>query len=320
MLITFICYYYYYDRFVTRDAFMRNVMNQQNITHYPKVLELIRQSEQLFHAIQQLELVIPLQDEERLFIDAIRDMNYQASRMQEEEKQEAALAVHTVRAVVAASSSSAARMTPDNNNHKSPTTIITETTTHIPPTAVAASLAPNTIATITANTTATAPIIIANDDVVDKLDAATSLAVETARRLNQNNHSPNVSEVLSWMHNVSIKRIQQENTMTDTHQQQSVIPATAAAVVVPMANAIHATSKLSLPHADDGENGEFGTDQEALEENESIHSPPSGMEMNSSSLLVTTTTTNMTNTTLSGKKRLPTPEEIIDVKRARSLT
>ncbi len=61
---------------------MRNVMNKQNITHYPNVLKLISKSEELFRKIQSMESVMPLQDEERLFIEAIRDLNYQASRMQ----------------------------------------------------------------------------------------------------------------------------------------------------------------------------------------------------------------------------------------------
>ncbi len=62
-------------------------MNQQNFTHYPHVLELIRASEQLFRNIQAMETVVPLQAEERLFIDAIRGLNYQASKLQAEEQQ-----------------------------------------------------------------------------------------------------------------------------------------------------------------------------------------------------------------------------------------
>ena len=77
-----------YASYTTREAFMRNVMNHQNLTHYPKVLELIRKSEQLFRDIQQMESVMPLQAEERLFIEAIRDLNYQASRMQQAEQRE----------------------------------------------------------------------------------------------------------------------------------------------------------------------------------------------------------------------------------------
>ena len=41
--------------FTTREAFMRNVMSSQNITHYPLVLELLQGSEKLFTDIQQLE-------------------------------------------------------------------------------------------------------------------------------------------------------------------------------------------------------------------------------------------------------------------------
>lgn len=74
--------------FVTRDAFMRNVMNQQNFTHYPYLLELIKESEKLFDEIQQMESVMPLQDEERMFIDAIRDLNQQVTIFQVAEKQE----------------------------------------------------------------------------------------------------------------------------------------------------------------------------------------------------------------------------------------
>jgi SPX domain protein involved in polyphosphate accumulation len=41
--------------FSTREAFMRNVMSQQNFTHYPYVLDLLKQSEKLFNSIQQME-------------------------------------------------------------------------------------------------------------------------------------------------------------------------------------------------------------------------------------------------------------------------
>lgn len=70
----------------TRDSFMRNVMRNQNFVEYPYVLELLKESEKLFEEIQGMESVMPLQDEERLFIEAIRDLNYQASRLQAEEK------------------------------------------------------------------------------------------------------------------------------------------------------------------------------------------------------------------------------------------
>ena len=41
--------------YLTRDAFMRNVMSQQNFTHYPHVLYLLQQSERLFAEIQGIE-------------------------------------------------------------------------------------------------------------------------------------------------------------------------------------------------------------------------------------------------------------------------
>jgi SPX domain protein involved in polyphosphate accumulation len=41
--------------FVTRDAFMRNVMSQQNFTHATTVIELLRNSEKLFTELQQME-------------------------------------------------------------------------------------------------------------------------------------------------------------------------------------------------------------------------------------------------------------------------
>lgn len=34
---------------------MRNVMNQENFTHYPYVMQLIKDSEKLFEDIQKLE-------------------------------------------------------------------------------------------------------------------------------------------------------------------------------------------------------------------------------------------------------------------------
>ena len=41
--------------FTTREKFMRNVMSQQNFTHYPYVLELLKKSEQLYADIQGME-------------------------------------------------------------------------------------------------------------------------------------------------------------------------------------------------------------------------------------------------------------------------
>ncbi len=39
----------------TRDAFMRNIMSVANFTHYPYIIELLRESERLFTEIQQMD-------------------------------------------------------------------------------------------------------------------------------------------------------------------------------------------------------------------------------------------------------------------------
>lgn len=64
---------------------MNKIVNQQNIAHYPHILELIQKSESLFRSIQVKEMVVPLQAEEKLFIEVIMGMNQQAtSRVQKE--------------------------------------------------------------------------------------------------------------------------------------------------------------------------------------------------------------------------------------------
>lgn len=138
--------------YATREPFMRKVMSQQNFTRYPKVLELIRKSEQLFRNIQAMESVMPLQAEERLFIDAIRDMNYQASRMQAEEKSDDA----------------------ENEELESRQVVVN------------AAVKPLALR-------------INSSDVGDRLDEATMLAVDAAKRLNQNNASPNITGALGWI-------------------------------------------------------------------------------------------------------------------------
>ena len=71
--------------FKTREAFMRNVMRQQNFTHYPRLLELLKTVEDLFNSIKALETdLAPLADEEKLFIEAIQGLNRTASKLQEE--------------------------------------------------------------------------------------------------------------------------------------------------------------------------------------------------------------------------------------------
>ena len=44
--------------FNTRDAFMRNVMRGQNFVEYPRVLEMLRESEKMFEDIQGMERYI----------------------------------------------------------------------------------------------------------------------------------------------------------------------------------------------------------------------------------------------------------------------
>lgn len=95
--------------FTTCEAFMFNVMSHENFTNHPNVISLLVKSEKLFTDIQGMEryfvmlfvaLIVPLygllnlplncrcsplQADERLFIEAIRDLNRQASRLQAEE-------------------------------------------------------------------------------------------------------------------------------------------------------------------------------------------------------------------------------------------
>jgi len=67
---------------------MRNVVNQQPFTHYPRLLEMLQEMEETFKEIDasQGDTARPLEDEERLFLEAIRGLNQEASSMQREEK------------------------------------------------------------------------------------------------------------------------------------------------------------------------------------------------------------------------------------------
>lgn len=69
----------------TREPFMRNVMSQQNFTHYPGVMDLLRSAEGLFDSINGMDSVMPINDEERIFIAAMRDLNEAATRLQDNE-------------------------------------------------------------------------------------------------------------------------------------------------------------------------------------------------------------------------------------------
>jgi hypothetical protein len=72
----------------TRSRFMRNVVNQQPFTHYPRLLEMLQEMEEIFKEIDALQgdKARPLEEEERLFLEAIRGLNQEASSMQREEK------------------------------------------------------------------------------------------------------------------------------------------------------------------------------------------------------------------------------------------
>ena len=65
---------------------MRNVMSQQNFTNYTYIMELVKRSEKLFEEVQNLDNLKMPNDEEKLFIDAIRDLNQHAQEMLTEEK------------------------------------------------------------------------------------------------------------------------------------------------------------------------------------------------------------------------------------------
>lgn len=69
----------------TREAFMRNIMSHQNFTKATRVGELLKSTENLFSELQKMENVVPLQDEERLFIDAIHELNFRASLLRKSE-------------------------------------------------------------------------------------------------------------------------------------------------------------------------------------------------------------------------------------------
>lgn len=147
---------------------MKNVVNQQNFTHYPDVLALIKKSEHLFRSIQAMETVVPLQSEEKLFIEAIIGLNYQASRLQEVEKQDTLA-------------------TPEGG--ASPV----ERRADNPP--------PKVMPPKSASREEVEKDQKRNLEISVGLDNATSILVETAAKLSHYHHptSPTLSNVLSWM-------------------------------------------------------------------------------------------------------------------------
>jgi hypothetical protein len=228
--------------FITREAFMRNVMNHQNITHYPILLDLIEKSEQLFQDIQNLDNVVPLQDDERLFIDAIRDMNYQASRMQAEESQETN-PVDSSESVIQNSKEPALISQPQVPD----TSLKTELHTYSVPQSTSISsnsdvvtfppsLAENESSSVVslANSSFGSRLepkredlhinIASNMPLSDRLDQATMLAVEAAKRLNCHNAPPDVPLALSWIHRVAAHKEQNGLTVHRSDQSSKMLP------------------------------------------------------------------------------------------------
>ncbi len=71
--------------YTTREAYLKNVLSKKNFTHFPFVQKLLESVEQLFNDIQGIQNFALIQEEERLFIDAVRGLNYQAQKLQAEE-------------------------------------------------------------------------------------------------------------------------------------------------------------------------------------------------------------------------------------------
>lgn len=131
---------------------------------------------------------MPLQDEERLFIDAIRDMNHQASRMQAEEKQ-------------GSTSEVGSKIQKEADPLESS---VPRGGQILPP-----SLQPfHSIVPLqtTADSVRMVPTLSNTMETSDRLNAATISAVEAAKRLNDNNASPNLGNVLNWMQKVGTGR------------------------------------------------------------------------------------------------------------------
>lgn len=160
---------------------MDKVMQNQNFTNYSYILDLIKGSEKLFQDIQMMESAMPLQDEERLFIDAIRDLNLQASRMQAEERQADDQQHDSL------SSSAAQRIVDGNGPPTLPSNLYDD---H--PRSDGGSVAGEK-----------EEKDAQEEEISEKLDAATSLLVDAAMKLNHSttpSTSPDLHLALSWMH------------------------------------------------------------------------------------------------------------------------
>lgn len=72
--------------FITRDAFMMNVVNRQKFSKHATIDDMLRATEQIFNEVSSEHFSqSTLREEERLFISAMHHLNYQASRLKAEE-------------------------------------------------------------------------------------------------------------------------------------------------------------------------------------------------------------------------------------------
>lgn len=151
---------------------MKKVVSKTNFAKYPFVLECIQESEKLFKDVQAMESTTKLHDEEKLFIEAIRDLNYQAIRLQTEERE---------------SNHSSATSVSDEINSK-PVTKKSEYLTKD------SKLFPSTLQQSSANEMGTA------------LDKASSKLIDVSAKVSQNSlFSPNIAVALSWMEGITRK-------------------------------------------------------------------------------------------------------------------
>lgn len=186
---------------------MKNVVNQQNITNYPDVLELIKKSEQLFRSIQVMETVVPLQAEEKLFIEAIIGLNYQASRMQAEEQQDTInLPADSTNTVVATSATTTTSPTSKNHNTNPNETKETKAFTK----------KPNNLSI----KTEAAELERRSIEIGEKLDDATNVLVSAAAKLQHDSDmSPNLNKILTWM---DLVKANNNNNQPQTNQEKDV--------------------------------------------------------------------------------------------------
>lgn len=196
--------------FNTREAFMRITMEQQSFTHHRNVIQMLKEAEDLFLKIQSMKSALPLKEEEKLFIEAIRDLNYQASRVRaaETESVESSSEAEAPQAAVLTIASTlfphAASKVPDENG---------EIRESIP--ASAADYHPSVPTSNRGSELQSAE---------EGLQAATNALTAVAKRAYFNQTLPNLSSAISWISNVA-------GDKTDADDSTSTATAAAAARV-----------------------------------------------------------------------------------------